>query len=270
MTEGKGCKMQKLILILLDGLSYETAVTRMAFLQHLTERGRASLHKIIAELPSMSRPLYETCLTGLPPCEHGVVSNDIVRRSACKNLFSHARANGLKTAAAAYHWISELYVDAPFQPAKDRFLINDNADIQRGIFYWEDSYPDNHLYADAEHLRRSFAPDFLLVHPMGIDHAGHEMGGASAGYRAAAQDSDHALSRVLPAWLADGYTVLVTADHGMNPDGGHGGTLPCEREVPLWVLGYDANLPNVLRQTALAPYIAHMLGLPPLFGEDKQ
>lgn len=258
--------MERVILVLIDGLSYQTAITSMGFLQHLTEHRRASLHRVTAELPSASRPLYETVLTGLPPLEHGIVSNHEQRRSRCVNLFSHAHTNGKKTAAAAYYWMSELYVHAPFRYEIDRFLSDDTCDIMRGIFYWEDHYPDSHVYADADYLRRSFSPDFLLVHPMNVDHAGHMAGGESARYRCAAQDSDRELSRWLPGWLEDGYTVLVTSDHGMNADCSHGGTLPCEREVPLFVIGANEQLPEQVEQTTLAPYIARLMGLPPLRG----
>ena len=61
------------------------------------------------ELPSMSRPMYETSLTGLPSSVHGITHNQVVRPSAFPNVFSLCRQQGLVTAAAAYQWMSELY-----------------------------------------------------------------------------------------------------------------------------------------------------------------
>ena len=58
--------MNKVILILSDALRYDTAVANMGFLGHLVEAKLASLYKVTGELPSMSRPMYETVHTGLP------------------------------------------------------------------------------------------------------------------------------------------------------------------------------------------------------------
>jgi len=104
---------RKVILIMSDALRYDTAVNGMGFLGHLVEKGKASLYKIHGELPSMSRPMYETIHTGLPAFEHGIVSNYVVRRSNFPNLFQIAHEAGKITAAAAYYWISELYNRVP-------------------------------------------------------------------------------------------------------------------------------------------------------------
>ena len=79
--------MNKVILVLSDGLGYDTAVEGMGFLGHLVESKLASLYKVAGELPSISRPMYETIHTGLPSSEHGIVSNSIVRRSTNPNIF---------------------------------------------------------------------------------------------------------------------------------------------------------------------------------------
>jgi len=71
--------MNKIILILSDGLRYDAAVEGMGYLGHLVETKQTSLYKVIGELPSTSRPIYETIHTGLPSSEHGVVSNSVVR-----------------------------------------------------------------------------------------------------------------------------------------------------------------------------------------------
>ena len=71
--------MNKVILILSDALRYDAAVAGMGYLGHLVETKQASLYKIIGELPSMSRPMYETIHTGLPSSAHGIVANSIVR-----------------------------------------------------------------------------------------------------------------------------------------------------------------------------------------------
>lgn len=57
--------MNKVILVLSDALGYDAAVAGMGYLGHLVDVKLASLYKVIGELPSMSRPMYETIHTGL-------------------------------------------------------------------------------------------------------------------------------------------------------------------------------------------------------------
>ncbi|MEW5942143.1 MAG: alkaline phosphatase family protein, partial [Chloroflexota bacterium] len=156
----------KVILLLSDALRYDAATAGMGYLGHLVETKQASLYKIVGELPSMSRPMYETIHTGLPSSAHGVVANSIVRLSTQPNLFRLARDAGRATAAAAYYWFSELYNRAPYDPINDRETDDASLPIQHGRFYTEDEYPDKELFATAGLLVRRFAPDYLLIHPM--------------------------------------------------------------------------------------------------------
>lgn len=255
--------MGKAILVVLDGLNYPVAEHALGHLQAYCMAGRGALYRLQCELPALSRPLYECILTGVPPIESGIVHNDVVRLSTGRSIFHCARDAGLSTAAAAYHWVSELYNRAPFQAARDRHSDTPDLPIQHGHFYYEDHYPDSHLFADAESLRLRYEPDFLLVHPMNIDDAGHKHGLDSSQYRNAARRADILLAEYLQRWLEDGYQVLVTADHGMNSDRSHNGLLPEEREVPLFVLGSAFSLDAAAhpKQTELCGTLCELLGV---------
>ena len=157
----------KVILVLSDGLRYDTAVESMGYLGHLVEARRASLYKVQGEMPSFSRPMYETIHTGLPVSEHGIVSNLVVRRSNKPNIFSAAVAAGRSTAAAAYGWFSELYNRAPFDRIQDREVDDPSLLIQHGRFYMEDDFPDAELLASAALLVRRFSPDYAPRSPHG-------------------------------------------------------------------------------------------------------
>ena len=247
----------KVILVVLDGLNYQVARDCMGYLNGLLELSntptsesdsqnnltpsqaklRATLYPMQCELPSMSRPLYECILTGVCPVESGIVNNQIVRLSNHDSIFSLAKAQGKTTAAAAYHWVSELYNRAPFDPVRDRFTHDETLNIQHGCFYHWDHYPDEALFLDAEHLRLTYQPDFLLIHPMNIDDMGHKYGLDSRQYRNSARGADILLSNYIKGWVEEGYQVIVTSDHGMNDDLSHGGILAEEREVPFFVIG---------------------------------
>ncbi len=255
----------RVILVILDGLRLDVAQSSMGFLSHLIETQCVSFYPVRAELPTLSRPLYEVLLTGTSASVSGITSNDEVRLSNQTSVFHLARQAGLTTAAAAYSWFSELYNCVPFDWQRDRHQHDPQLPIQHGSFYWVDTYPDSHLFADAEMLRQQWHPDFLLVHPMGIDDVGHRFGGNSKDYRGRAIATDSLLAQLLPQWRDAGYTILITSDHGMNADGQHGGPLSDVRDVPLFCLGSEFRpgvYPGVISQLAIAPLICQLLSIP--------
>lgn len=258
--------MSKVILILSDALRYDAAVEGMGYLGHLVETHQASLYKVIGELPSMSRPMYETVHTGLPVSEHGIVANYIVRRSTQPNIFQAAVDAGKTTAAAAYYWFSELYNRAPYDRIDDREVDDDSLLIQHGRFYTQDEYPDIELFATAGMLARRFSPDYLLVHPMGMDYTGEKFGADTSQYRNQAIYQDMFLAGLIAEWMQSGYTILVTGDHGINADHLHGGTTPEQREVPLYMIrpGIQGagDTAEVISQLVIAPTICTLLGIP--------
>lgn len=258
--------MNKVALILSDALRYDVAVSNMGFLGHLVENKQASLYKISGELPSMSRPMYETVHTGLPSSEHGIVANSIVRLSAKPNIFQLAREAGRVTAASAYFWFSELYNRAPYDPINDREVDDESLNIQHGRFYTEDEYPDVEVFAAAAMLVRRFSPDYLLIHPMGMDYHGETYGSDSPEYRNQAIKQDAILAPLILEWRERGYTIFVTGDHGINADGAHGGTTPEQREVPLFVIqpngpGRD-DAGRTVSQLQIAPTVLRLLNIP--------
>lgn len=255
--------MTRVVLVVLDGLRLDTARDCLGYLEALVAAGRAGVRALTCELPAQSRPLYETILTGRAPADHGIVSNGIRRRSQGDNLFARCRSAGRTTAAAAYHWVSELYVSTPFDAHRDRVLVDGDGDIAHGLFYWSDDYPDSHLFADAEWLVRARDPDFLLVHPMNVDAAGHRHGGNSAAYRKAARQQGDLLARHLPGWRASGRRVIVMADHGMGDDGDHAGPVPAETAVPFYTLGFTIEAAQDLRQTHVAGLVCALMGIDP-------
>jgi predicted AlkP superfamily pyrophosphatase or phosphodiesterase len=256
----------KTILVLSDGLRYDAAVASMGYLGHLVEARLASLYKVIGEMPSMSRPMYETIHTGLPASEHGIVSNIVVRRSVKPNVFQSAVQEGRRTAAAAYAWFSELYNRCPYDRIQDREIDDEALLIQHGRFYSEDDYPDAELFASAAMLTRRFSPDYMLVHPMGVDNAGDTFGSNSAQYREHVLRQDVMLAPLLVEWTGLGYTILVTGDHGVNPDGQHGGSMPEVREVPLFIIHPESpgrgDTHEIVSQLQIAHTLCRLLNLP--------
>jgi predicted AlkP superfamily pyrophosphatase or phosphodiesterase len=258
--------MNRVILILSDALRYDVAKANMGFLGHLVENKRASLYKIIGELPSISRPMYETIHTGLPASEHGIVANTIVRRSVKPNIFQAVKDAGKVTAAAAYSWVSELYNHAPYDPIDDREVDDESLPIQHGRFYSQDEYPDIELFFTAAHLVRKFSPDYFLLHPMGMDYRGETFGADTKEYRNHATYQDKRLAPLIMEWRECGYTIFVTGDHGINADGNHGGTTSDQRDVPLFIIrpGVEGrgDTGEVVSHLQIAPTVLKLLEVP--------
>lgn len=256
----------KVILVVVDGLRDDTAAAQMGFLEHLVEHRAAERYTARSEMPSMSRPLYETIQTGTPPYIHGVTNNGVVRRSRMPNVFEIASRHGKVTAAAAYFWVSELYNAAPYDPVEHSEVDDPSLAIQHGRFYMQDEFPDAALFAQAERMVRRYQPDYLLIHPMGMDNTGHQHGAPSSQYDNHAIYVDQLLANLIPTWLEQDYTIVVTADHGMNGNHMHGGSGAEVRSVPLYLLrpGLTASgeRHEIVSQLSLAPTLLTLLGLP--------
>jgi predicted AlkP superfamily pyrophosphatase or phosphodiesterase len=256
--------MRRLILVLVDGLGFDTAAQQMGFLEGAVAAGQARRWRLHCALPSLSRPLYETIHTGLAPMDHGILSNETVRPSSAEHLFGRVRAAGGRTAAAAYAWFSELYDGVPYDPVMGREVDDPARVIQHGRFYTEDDTPDREVIRTGAMLAGRFSPDYLLIHPMGCDWVGHGYGADSPAYRRQAAMMDDLLAQYAPRWLAQGYTVAVTADHGMDADGRHGGTRPEVCSVPFYLLGGPGGPPSAeASQLSVAPTLLALMGLPP-------
>lgn len=253
----------KVIFVLVDGMRDDAARRHLGYLEGLVEQGAGLRTRVQGILPSMSRPCYEAILTGTPPLENGTVGNDTVRLSKMEHLFQRLREAGKVSAVVAYYWISELFRRAPFNLTEDIEQNNQIDSFHFGRFYFEDSFPDTHVFAQAEHLRLLHRPDFLLIHPMGVDDAGHKHGSESKQYQATVAKMGMMIARLLPGWLEAGYSVVVTSDHGMNPFGFHGGTDEGERVVPLYMFGPCLSATGVqdelVHQTTLAHLVCQLM-----------
>lgn len=114
----------------------------MGYLEHLIEVKLASRYTVLAELPTISRPLYD--------------------------------------------------------PIRDCEVNDCLSSIQHGRFYTESSYPDQEVFSTVGMLALRYNPDYLLVHPMGMDHVGHIYGSDSSQYRNQAISQDFLIANFVP------------------------------------------------------------------------
>jgi predicted AlkP superfamily pyrophosphatase or phosphodiesterase len=262
----------KVVLVIMDGVGYQTALSRCGFLEGMVELGRARRWHMRAALPTLSAPLYETLHTGLPPVDHGIVANEALRPSSRPNVFAAVQRAGGRTAAVAQSWFFTLYNGRPYDPLADIEVDDESQAIQHARFYSMEGYGHINPCAPAEIdlcaqltlLLRRHDPHYALLHTCSADTLGHTYTGVSAEYREQTWRIDNALARTLPGWLDMGYEIFVTADHGMNGEGRHGGTDPIERDVAFYAFarGPGPEPDEVLDQLSVAPTVLHRIGVP--------
>src|SRR5262249_42431824 len=147
--------------------------------------------------------------------------------------------------------------------------------VSTGVDWWQRLFPQSfesatvvaasRVVAEVERLATKGGGGLIVVHLCGVDDAGHAFGARSPEYAAAAATAHRRtaeLARVAGWPRAD---VIVTADHGHRPGGGHGGDEPDVRASFVVAAGPDLQ-PGArvdgARSVDVAPTLAALLGVP--------
>jgi hypothetical protein len=162
---------------------------------------------------------------------------------------------------------SELYGDSIWRELFPRGFVVAETEVKvpRIIFYLraETLVDDKRVAKLTERLRNGPPPDFLVLHLVGLDHAGHRRGVKSAAYADVARRVVRHIEEVVRLLPPD-TTVLLTSDHGATDSGGHGGASDVETTAPLYAFGPGivAGARVNINQIDLAPTLSCLLGLP--------
>jgi hypothetical protein len=207
---------------------------------------------------SMSTAGVRSMATGTFPDLFDVLHNWDNVKSGVPAVPALARAAGQKTAIFGDSIWRELFPD-------DFVIAETEAHIPRIIYYLraETLIDDTFVGRLAERLQKESPPDFLVLHLVGLDHAGHRHGVKSAKYADVARRVAAHVERVV-GLLPAGTTVLLTSDHGATDSGGHGGGSEAETTAPLFAFGAGV-APGArvnINQIDLAPTLSCLLGLP--------
>lgn len=263
--------MNKVCLIVIDGLRDDTARAACHSLMSAVAEHKAQIRTMRACLPTLSAPLYETLHTGRPPNEHGLLDNEGLRPSSDPSVFSQVKAAGGRCGVVGHCYFHTLFGGSPFDPFSHVEVNDPDAAIAHARYYSMDGYDADNgvqpaeidLCAQAWVLADRHAPDYLLLHSSSCDTLGHAHTGLGRAYVRQAEKVDTALAQLIPRLSARGYHVLVTADHGMDAEGNHGGDAPSVRHVPF--LSFAGRLKSgpgeILDQCCVAPTILALMGL---------
>ena len=263
--------MSKLLLILLDGVPYANWRRLFGNLEGWVASGEARVWKMRSVLPSTSGTCYASIHTGLPPQVHGIWGNATRRRLEFPDVFSQVTQAGLKTGAVTHSFWSEFFNRYPFDLVDDIEYDDPHGPITHGRFhtmtgdsgYNQMTPADVDLFATLTMLCERKGIDYGILHTCTLDSMGHRFFHDCEEMDDACYRMDEALANFLPRWRNAGYEVIVTADHGQDARGHHGGTSDLQRDFALYYFGAaEGPAPNmVLDQLALAPAILTRLGV---------
>jgi predicted AlkP superfamily pyrophosphatase or phosphodiesterase len=265
--------MNKLLLIILDGVPYANWRRLFGNLEGWVQSGEAQVWKMRSVLPSISATCYASIHTGISPQVHHVYGNEFVRRLDVPDVFSEVTRAGGLTGAVAHSFWSEFFNRHPFDFVNDiEYDEPGQSPISHGRFHTMTGYghtnqmtpSDVDLFATLTMLCEKKGIDYGMLHTCTLDSMGHRFGHDNTPMDNACEAVDVMLQPFLKRWRDAGYEVIVTADHGQDARGHHGGTGPEQQDFALYYFG-PAKGPapdTLLDQLQLAPTILKRMGVP--------
>lgn len=264
---------RRLLLIILDGVPLRNFRRLFGNLEGWVDSGAARTWTIRSVLPSISASCYASIHTGVPPQVHGCTGNRNVFRIDLPDVFSEVRRAGGVTGAVTHSFWSEFFNRAPFDPVRDiEYDEPESATINHGRFHTMAGYglinqmtpSDLDLFATLTMLCQRFGLTYGILHTCTLDSMGHRFHHDCDEMDNACAMMDEMLAPFIPRWLAMGYEVIVTADHGQDARGHHGGRDTLQQDSALYYFGpaEGAAPSTLLDQLQLAPTILRRLGVP--------
>jgi predicted AlkP superfamily pyrophosphatase or phosphodiesterase len=263
---------RKLLLIIIDGVPYRNWRRLFGNLEGWVTSGEARVWRHRSVLPSTSASCYASIHTGVPPQVHGSWGNERVFRLSHPDVFSEVSKAGGKTGAVAHSFWSEFFNRAPFDAVRDLEYDEPGGPITHGRFHSMTGYnlinqmtpSDFDLFATLTMLTERFGIDYGMLHTCTLDSMGHRYYHDCEEMDNACYHLDATLAPFIDRWRKAGYEVLVTADHGQDGRGHHGGTGELQQDAALyWFGGGEVPSPDtIIDQLQLAPTILSRLGVP--------
>ncbi|WP_405858663.1 alkaline phosphatase family protein [Streptomyces sp. NBC_00090] len=219
-------KRPKSLVIGIDGATFATfSKARMPNVKSLMTGGMTATSNLYASpmAPTYSGPGWSSIATGTWPDKHKVVDNSFngARFDLHPDYFTR-----LETANSS---LNTLVVGT--WSAVPTTIFGSATDLRLGGV----SDTDTTTTAVAK-LSKTDA-DATFVHLDNVDEAGHSHGTDSTEYLNALKAADASVGQIIQAvksrtsYANEDWQIIITADHGHTPSGGHGGNTPAERQT---------------------------------------
>lgn len=254
-----GTHAVKTLVVGIDGASFDfLEPAGMPHLAALRAQGMTATSDLYANpmAPTVSGAGWSTIATGVWPDKHNVVDNNFTapRYDQYPDYLTRIEAADPAASTAVVGTWTPI-PNTVFGPKVDLRLAGGN---------------DEGTTAKAVDLLRNGNPDDLFVHLDDVDGAGHSVGTNGAAYGAALRTADAQLGEMLDAikqrasYADEEWLIVVTADHGHKPTGGHGGNTPAERKTFVIAAGPGiaaGSVRNDIKLVDIAPTILKANGV---------
>ena len=262
---------RKILLIGIDGVRPDVmAEVATPNLDGLAAAGAWSV-RARTTIPTVSGPAWSSMLIGVWPNKHAVLGNNFEgnRYAEYPDFLTRIESvrPDLETFVAA-DWLPLVSDDSGgplIGDAPDEVVVLNGYDLG-----WEEA--DRAVTDAAVAALAGRDPDALFIYLGNPDETSHQTGSIDTEYRAAIEEADRQVGRLVAALRArpthaeENWLILVSTDHGRRANGGHGGRSEAELTTfliasgPSAVPGEIAGTPRVVDVAVTA--LAH-LGIEP-------
>lgn len=206
--------------------------------------------RFVTVYPTITYPAHTSLFTGTWPQKHGVFENDPVK-IGIEDVFEVVEKYGFKAAMVTGPSLGSMF---------------GTGETIRSLGWYESSRSMD----EALEIIESYEPNFMFIHLIDSDEAGHTYGSDSVEYRSAIAWNDRQVKRLYEKIVEMGWeqdaVIIVTADHGMSGNRHHNVWPPLVIDIPLWMWGapFKHNVTvKGARIIDIAPTVAYLLGIPP-------
>lgn len=244
----------KVVLVLVDGLRPDGLLgCGHPFVETLIQK---SSHALNAQtvFPSVTLPCHMSLFHSVDPDRHGILSNTYVPQvRPIVGLFDQLDTFG-KVCGFFYNWEQLRDLARPGHLHTSLYM---NLHQSEGT--------DTVLSAKCIEFVTSVQPDFTFLYLGETDEKGHDKGWMSEEYLKTVYNAVDCIQRVYEN-LPEGYTLIVTADHGGH-ERSHGTTMPEDMVIPILFCGPKFKENETLENVSIkdiAVTVARLLEVPPV------
>jgi predicted AlkP superfamily pyrophosphatase or phosphodiesterase len=217
-----------------DRLGLKIPVLRRLMAEGTTAQG------VVGVVPTVTWPSHTTIISGVPPEEHGILTNDQPGRPGQRWWFTHflkapvlwqiAKERGLKTAAIYWpvtvgatvdfnfpeFWVTRTEHEIQFAPIAERAtpgLVDKVAKVYPS--FKRESWDDEAAMLALRYLLEFEQPDFTLIHIADLDSEAHEKGAFTPAAHKVLENQDRLIGHALEK-LPRNTLVAIVSDHGFE------------------------------------------------------
>lgn len=215
---------EKVVLVLVDGLRPDGLVgCKNPFAEKIIAESSHALDAATV-FPSVTLPCHMSLFHSVDPDRHGILSNTYVPQvRPIVGLFDQLDTFG-KVCGFFYNWEELRDLARPGHLHTSLYLN-----------LHQNEKTDDKLTDACIDFVKDVQPDFTFLYLGQTDETGHEKGWMSDSYLACVSNAVGCIERLYNA-LPQGYTLIVTADHGGH-ERSHGSTMPEDMVIPILFCG---------------------------------